>query len=160
MKFVTALILFQLVSVSLGFQSSKSLSVCSTQQQQKQKRKATFLSVLPPVEHFHDMHSGLAQLTQQQSFWLADAADAVADGAVKEGWWQSYINLFKLALQSIHDTVDGPLQANGITNSWGISIALFTACKYSWNIIKIRILDWYSPDWHCILHVVCLCLLF
>eukprot|EP00814_Leptocylindrus_danicus_P013994 CAMPEP_0116012252 /NCGR_PEP_ID=MMETSP0321-20121206/5019_1 /TAXON_ID=163516 /ORGANISM="Leptocylindrus danicus var. danicus, Strain B650" /LENGTH=396 /DNA_ID=CAMNT_0003481573 /DNA_START=96 /DNA_END=1286 /DNA_ORIENTATION=- len=56
-------------------------------------------------------------------------ADAAAEAAQQDdgGWWQAYLQLFKGALTSIHDLVDQPLRDNGITQTWGVSIALFTA---------------------------------
>ena len=57
--------------------------------------------------------------------FLSDAAEA----AVKEdgGWWNSCLLIFKGALQGVHDTIDPPLRNAGITQTWGISIFLFTA---------------------------------
>jgi len=53
--------------------------------------------------------------------------EAEAEIAQDKGLWQSYINLFKIALSFIHDSIDGPLNAAGVTQTWGISIAIFTA---------------------------------
>lgn len=59
---------------------------------------------------------------------LADASAAATemrpDGG--PGWWQAYLNIFKNTLQFVHQTVDQPLRDAGITQTWGISIALFT----------------------------------
>jgi hypothetical protein len=59
---------------------------------------------------------------------LSDAAEAV----VKEdtGWWASYLQIFKGTLQGVHDVIDPPLRSAGITQTWGISIFLFTAGKF------------------------------
>jgi YidC/Oxa1 family membrane protein insertase len=65
-------------------------------------------------------------LSQSTTQWLADAAPAAQD----EGWWSSYINIFKTALLFVHSTIDGPLRSLGIEQTWGISIAVFTACTY------------------------------
>jgi hypothetical protein len=62
------------------------------------------------------------------SQWLADAAAGSQSG---DGWWQSYINIFKTTLSFVHSTIDGPLRAAGIEQTWGISIFLFTACTCS-----------------------------
>ena len=79
----------------------------------------------------HQLHTVLQQDTQFSSMTLADAAAAVAEDAVKEdGWWKQYLNLFKSGLTFIHDGIDEPLQNMGITQTWGISIAIFTACEY------------------------------
>jgi hypothetical protein len=71
---------------------------------------------------FSDVASHLDALSVQ---WLADAtADSTQSGG---GWWQSYINIFKTTLSFVHSTIDGPLRAAGIEQTWGISIFLFTA---------------------------------
>ena len=57
----------------------------------------------------------------------AAAAAATDDG----GWWQAYLNVFKSTLLLIHNTIDGPLREQGITQTWGIAIAIFTFCKQS-----------------------------
>ena len=68
----------------------------------------------------------------QHSQLLADASAAVASDAPKdEGLWQQYLNIFKSTLVFIHATVDEPLRSQGITQTWGISIALFTISKSS-----------------------------
>lgn len=56
-------------------------------------------------------------------------ADAAVDAAKADdgGWWQQYLELFKGALTSIHTVVDQPLRDVGVTQTWGVSIALFTA---------------------------------
>jgi hypothetical protein len=56
---------------------------------------------------------------------LADAA--VASASTNDGWWSSYLNIFKTALTLVHNTIDGPLKSVGVTQTWGPSIALFTA---------------------------------
>jgi len=58
---------------------------------------------------------------------IETAAQAEADVAADDGLWQAYLNLFKGALLFVHDTIDEPLKNAGISHSWGISIALFTA---------------------------------
>jgi hypothetical protein len=70
------------------------------------------------VDHFHASSSNI----------LADAAVAVADD--KGGWWQQYLSIFKATLMFVHSTVDEPLKSVGITQSWGISIAIFTAGEF------------------------------
>mmetsp|Transcript_565 Transcript_565/g.961 ORF Transcript_565/g.961 Transcript_565/m.961 type:complete len:449 (+) Transcript_565:201-1547(+) len=127
MKLLNATISLSILSVALGFQARSPL------QASPKATTSSTLSVLPPVEHLNDVHSVLTDSTAFS--FLADAAAAVVapDGDVaeaiqdKQGWWQSYINLFKIALNGIHDAIDGPLNAAGITQTWGISIALFTA---------------------------------
>lgn len=62
----------------------------------------------------------------------AAAADAVAEAAAESdgGWWASYLNIFKSALVLVHSTIDAPLRSAGFEQTWGVSIAIFTACKY------------------------------
>jgi hypothetical protein len=136
MKFFAATVTFSFLSSSLGFQT-RPLSV---------SQRTSPLSVLPvPVEHLHDVHSILTD----SPAWslLADAASATlspdnsplqVDVAIAkdQGWWQAYISLFKEALNLIHDTIDGPLKAQGITHSWGISIAIFTACEFCFLVMN------------------------
>jgi hypothetical protein len=65
--------------------------------------------------------------------WLAEAAVAVAAAAKTEGndvgLWESYVNIFKIALELVHSTIDGPLRSIGLDQTWGVSIFVFTACK-------------------------------
>jgi hypothetical protein len=137
MKFLATTVTFSFLSSSLGFQT-RPLSV---------SQRTSPLSVLP-IEHLHDVHSVLTD----SPAWslLADAAsatlspdnsplqDAVENAAIAkdQGWWQAYISLFKEALNLIHDTIDGPLKAQGVTNSWGISIAIFTACEFCFLVMN------------------------
>jgi len=58
---------------------------------------------------------------------LSDAAIADAAAPKELGWWGSYLQLFKTTLIFVHSTIDQPLRSVGITQTWGISIALFTA---------------------------------
>jgi hypothetical protein len=74
-----------------------------------------------------------ASTADLSTFTLADAAAAVAetsDAVEKDGgWWASYLNIFKSTLLLVHSTIDGPLRSVGFTQTWGVSIAIFTACK-------------------------------
>ena len=71
-----------------------------------------------------------------------EVVDAVemADTSDK-GWWMSYIDIFKNALETVHDTIDGPLRSAGITQTWGVSIAVFTACKLRTLLKRISLRD-------------------
>lgn len=75
---------------------------------------------------------------QHSSQLLADAASAAVDTAstaaetTKENdWWTNYLEVFKNALITVHSTIDEPLRSVGITQTWGVSIAIFTACVRS-----------------------------
>lgn len=77
----------------------------------------------------HQSHAALLSSSHMLADAAAASADAAADvnAAEKVGWWQSYLTLFKNALSLVHSTIDGPLRSIGIDQTWGISIALFTA---------------------------------
>ena len=67
-----------------------------------------------------------ASMSLSSSQFLADAAVEAAD---KSSWWTSYLAIFKGALNLVHSTIDQPLRSVGIDQTWGISIAIFTAGK-------------------------------
>uniref|UniRef100_A0A7S2XMM7 Membrane insertase YidC/Oxa/ALB C-terminal domain-containing protein n=1 Tax=Attheya septentrionalis TaxID=420275 RepID=A0A7S2XMM7_9STRA len=94
------------------------------------------LHVMPPMGPEMEFLQHSADFLQQHSMLLADvASDAVSiDGATVDaavvadaGWWQNYLQVFKSVLVFVHSTVDQPLRNMGITQTWGISIAIFTA---------------------------------
>jgi hypothetical protein len=80
----------------------------------------------------HETIDNMMMLVKHSS-WLADATvTAVTSTASNDGgsgWWSAYLNIFKTALTLVHNTIDGPLRSVGITQTWGPSIALFTAGK-------------------------------
>uniref|UniRef100_A0A7S2GSG5 Membrane insertase YidC/Oxa/ALB C-terminal domain-containing protein n=1 Tax=Helicotheca tamesis TaxID=374047 RepID=A0A7S2GSG5_9STRA len=82
----------------------------------------TATSISHAADIFHSHLSSASTL-------LADAADAAAEvaDADKTGWWQSYLNVFKGCLIFVHSKIDEPLRGVGWEQTWGISIALFTA---------------------------------
>jgi len=72
----------------------------------------------------------------QTSSWIADStaavADAASDAATDDGWWESYIRIYRNGLAFVHDNiVDEPLRKMGWTQTWGVSIFLFTAAVRS-----------------------------
>ena len=95
-----------------------------------------------PVEFLHEVQAQLQYLPAASTTagvhvdsvldstslqWLADAA---ADAATKDdGWWGAYLNIFKTCLLFVHNTIDAPLRSVGVTQTWGVAIAIFTACK-------------------------------
>jgi hypothetical protein len=91
----------------------------------------TVASTTPVATPTQETLDNLMDLLNSQ--WLADAkAAAAATVATKSndgGWWSAYLNIFKTALNLVHNTIDGPLRSVGITQTWGPSIALFTAGK-------------------------------
>jgi len=92
--------------------------------------KPSSLQVMTP-DHMDAMSSAMDSMNHVMSTtgaFLADASAAVAEDATDDiGWWQKYLNLFESTLIYIHSSIDGPLQSVGITQTWGISIAIFTA---------------------------------
>jgi hypothetical protein len=144
MRIINQLLLGLLASSSVqvqvdAFQTSRPfVTVASTSAATSRARSSTSTStsslhVVGPehVQLLHDtlnVHSHV--LLQQPSpalTFLSDAAEAV----VKEdsGWWNSYLQIYKGTLQGVHDLIDPPLRNAGITQTWGISIFLFTAGK-------------------------------
>jgi hypothetical protein len=119
-------------------------------------RRANGASLALAPEHLNDIHIYSQLMDSQAWTYLADAAqatldaggdggnmltdalqgvtvdvDAQVDVAVDDGWWATYLSLFRNALLFVHDSVDQPLRSVGIDQTWGISIAIFTASKYS-----------------------------
>jgi len=87
------------------------------------------------------LQHGFDAVHLQSSFLLlaADVGDAVADAAKEgglKGAWMSYIALFEKALNLVHSTVDGPLRSVGFDQTWGVSIAIFTARTFQTNEIS------------------------
>eukprot|EP00527_Entomoneis_sp_CCMP2396_P003099 CAMPEP_0198138776 /NCGR_PEP_ID=MMETSP1443-20131203/2170_1 /TAXON_ID=186043 /ORGANISM="Entomoneis sp., Strain CCMP2396" /LENGTH=444 /DNA_ID=CAMNT_0043800703 /DNA_START=122 /DNA_END=1456 /DNA_ORIENTATION=+ len=76
-----------------------------------------------PLDQFASYTDLLNHVTQSSNL-IADAV--VAAGEKDPGWWGSYINFFRAALEGIHGAIDAPLRSVGIDQTWGISIALFT----------------------------------
>jgi len=60
---------------------------------------------------------------------VADVATEAATSSSNAGWWASYLNIFKTCLLFVHNTIDEPFRNMGLTQTWGPSIAIFTACK-------------------------------
>jgi hypothetical protein len=108
-----------------AFAPAQLLSKTSLKAQAPSTRIAAFMP-----EHVDTMNSAFDQLHQFSSLILSDASAAVdADAATDGGLWSSYLGLFKAFLTFIHSTIDQPLRDHGITQTWGVSIALFTASK-------------------------------
>lgn len=70
--------------------------------------------------------SSLSHLLADASAAAVDAASA-ASSESDGGWWKAYLNIFKTAIELVHSTIDPPLRAAGFTQTWGLSIAIFTA---------------------------------
>lgn len=90
------------------------------------------LSVLP--EHVDALSTAFdhwQNVMASSSSMLADAASVTADTSdmttKDSGWWEAYLNIFKVTIEFVHSTIDPPLRNAGITETWGLSIAIFTA---------------------------------
>ena len=91
---------------------------------------------LHSLNHLTTMITSSQNLLAQTSTWIADSSavavdvsDAAAAAAAEDiGWWETYIQLYKNGLAFVHDSiVDEPLRKAGFTQTWGVSIFLFTA---------------------------------
>jgi len=93
----------------------------------------TNLSLSPSDIHSLDAEATSAafqHIIDSTSTILSDAAAATADATdvtQDEGWWQNYLNLYKSLLIGVHSTIDQPLRDSGWDQTWGVSIAAFTA---------------------------------
>jgi hypothetical protein len=86
--------------------------------------------VFDDLSHLHHLSSMAAPVHQhilaQATTWIADSAADAANP--DDGWWESYIQIYKNGLAFVHDNiVDEPLRKMGFTQTWGVSIFLFTA---------------------------------
>ncbi|KAL9190993.1 hypothetical protein ACHAXT_000699 [Thalassiosira profunda] len=84
------------------------------------------------LHHLSTMMAPGHDFLAQSSTWLADAAAAAAEPIdplkTDNEWWEAYIQLYKNGLAFVHDgIVDEPLRKAGFTQTWGVSIFLFTA---------------------------------
>lgn len=90
------------------------------------------LSVLPEhVDALSTVFDQCQNIMASSSSMLADAASVTADASdmptTDSGWWESYLNIFKVTIELVHSAIDAPLRNAGITQTWGLSIAIFTA---------------------------------
>lgn len=97
-----------------------------------QKPRVAVRQNMVPPEHMDSLNVALDSFhhfSMQQQLTLADASAVAQDAAKDGGWWQQYLNIFKATLIFIHSTIDEPLKSMGITQTWGVSIALFTVSE-------------------------------
>ena len=100
------------------------------------------LSALLPehVDALSTAANHMQHVITTSSHLLADAAEATAEVATEEGgWWQSYLNIFENSIRLVHSTISPPLRSVGITETWGISIAVFTAGEILLLHIRFRL---------------------
>jgi hypothetical protein len=119
---VGALLLLYVLPEAYAFAPQPSLKSKVALQAPSTRRSA----ILP--EHVDSMSVAIDHLQYFSSILLSDATETVPvqDG----GWWSNYLGLFKSFLSFIHSTIDQPLRDQGITQTWGVSIALFTAGRW------------------------------
>eukprot|EP00428_Durinskia_dybowskii_P048192 CAMPEP_0170348010 /NCGR_PEP_ID=MMETSP0116_2-20130129/75271_1 /TAXON_ID=400756 /ORGANISM="Durinskia baltica, Strain CSIRO CS-38" /LENGTH=445 /DNA_ID=CAMNT_0010601845 /DNA_START=101 /DNA_END=1438 /DNA_ORIENTATION=+ len=105
-----------------------------------------------PVEFLHEIQAQLQSLPHVTTGVNVDSvldstslqllADAAADTATKDdGWWAAYLNIFKTCLLFVHNTIDAPLRSVGVTQTWGVAIAIFTALKPYMTEIREKFKD-------------------
>mmetsp|Transcript_20056 Transcript_20056/g.43497 ORF Transcript_20056/g.43497 Transcript_20056/m.43497 type:complete len:442 (+) Transcript_20056:157-1482(+) len=132
MKFVTALAWAAALPVGSAFAPSP-ISGSRSQQTSAKMMVAPGMEDLHSLHHLSTMIMPNQDLLAQTTTWLADsaavAADAIDVDATEElSNWEKYIQLYKNGLAYVHDNiVDEPLRKMGFTQTWGVSIFLFTA---------------------------------
>jgi hypothetical protein len=121
MKYLSLLLLPSIIPSVTAFTTHR---VPTTTRQTQHVRP---LQALSP-EHLTELSTALSQQADWlSSHLLADAAAAAAADDGGGGWWQSYLNIFKNTLLAVHNTIDQPLKSVGLEQTWGVSIAIFTA---------------------------------
>ena len=98
------------------------------------------------LQHFIDTTSTLLSDASAAAADATATATADADG----GWWQNYLQLYKNSLLFVHSTIDGPLKNAGWDQTWGISIAIFTASEFMFTIVDTCILCMYMSVFLCV----------
>ena len=122
------IILWTYATTTSAFQSP---TVFQTIRQQHTQVTRSALFALPPTDAISDLVTSWSH-HHEFALLLADANAATASSAAEDaGWWAAYLNVFKTCLLFVHNTIDAPLRSVGLTQTWGPSIAIFTACKFS-----------------------------
>jgi hypothetical protein len=89
------------------------------------------------------------------SLITAAASATAADASSNDGWWSAYLNIFKTALLAVHTTIDQPLRSMGITQTWGPSIALFTAGTFRNHVVVSCVCGRVLFGWVCVVVYCC-----
>jgi len=136
MKFISAIAWAAAIHVCSAFVPSLQ-TTCSRSRKTAANYKVVLeMGDLHSLNHLSTMIMSNQNLLAQTSTWIADssalavdATDAAATAAAEDiGWWETYIQLYKNGLAFVHDSiVDEPLRKAGFTQTWGVSIFLFTA---------------------------------
>ena len=129
---------FTTTSRSLPLKSSPFINLQQMQQQQPRQQRQTPTQLFVDPTQVTDVLTTSSDVLLWQTQWLADAA-AVAAETQQNGWWESWLNIFKSGLEFIHGVVDQPLRDMGFEQTWGVSIALFTFCTYDFEFCFKRI---------------------
>jgi len=76
-----------------------------------------------------DPDAGVQTALEQTEKAIEAFEQAEQDIVQNEGWWKAYLNVFKTAIEFVHDKIDGPIHqyTPWEGGTWGFSIALFTA---------------------------------
>jgi len=140
MKLIAATTLLLSISTVSGFvapsQSTKAFMNKSANPAFTNEKINTGLSLSPSDIDFQSLDveatsAALQHIIHSTSTILSDAAAATADVATDAkadaGWWQNYLQLYKSLLLGVHSTIDQPLRDAGWDQTWGVSIAVFTA---------------------------------
>jgi hypothetical protein len=143
MKLIAATTLLLSISTVSGFvapsQSTKAFMNKSANPAFTNEKINTGLSLSPSDIDFQSLDveatsAALQHIIHSTSTILSDAAAATADVATDAkadaGWWQNYLQLYKSLLLGVHSTIDQPLRDAGWDQTWGVSIAVFTASEY------------------------------
>lgn len=96
--------------------------------------------------HVHAVQGYLQQHLEHSNLLLSDASAATLDSASasssgnpldaiqsmeepEEGWWNAYLNIFKMTIKAIHSTIDEPIHkyTGWQGGTYGFAIAIFTA---------------------------------
>lgn len=139
-KYITSLTCAAAIHVCTAF-APQSLqhhpTVCSRRLRRTTANNMAMPDVGGDIQSFSHLSTMIVSHTNvlaHTSTWIADSAAVAASTAATEdiGWWESYIQLYKEGLAFVHDNiVDEPLRKAGFTQTWGVSIFLFTAAVRS-----------------------------
>lgn len=132
MRYITTLALVAAIDVGSAF-APQSPGLSRTR-----RIGASYNMATPPeMGDLHALNHLSTMVTTQCDFylqmpptWIASSTLVVADATATtdNSWWESYIQLYKNGLAFVHDNiVDEPLRKAGFTETWGVSIFLFTA---------------------------------
>jgi hypothetical protein len=108
----------------------------------KRNQRATRLALVPDFQQLHSdtvlsSVDSFQHVISSSFHLLSDAAVAAKNEQESSGWWESYLNLYKNSLLFVHKTIDEPLRNRGWDQTWGVSIAAFTARKFATTVFSV-----------------------